>query len=498
MKRLLTSIALLVAFASPAWADFDSGLSAYMRSDYRAAYAEFAPLADQGNADAQNMLGYMYARGQGVPQDFVQAHVWFNLAAAAGKGGAADSRDEMAKLMSPSQIAEAQGLARQWRPAQAMAETSPATPASTATSGLSEQELVAAIQENLNALGYNAGPADGAMGRRTRSAIRGFQLDQGLPIDGVPTEGLLASLRAARGSPQTESAAAPAPQPEPEIASAPAPGPAVASDNQTQAIIDRLRELIEKGRQERSISQGMRAELRALADQYDWPWRVRVLIDDFADGNFTANPAWAVTSGEFWIDRYEGLRTRLEAPAKQQQTSQGESGDAASVIIGTILAQVLKPQQQQGTTQAAAPTEAAIHAAAGITNAFALEIELRALPGTPGQSIELGPYQGERRDWGYRLSYAVGDAPTLELTRQSPGRSSVIELSDSVPALDDGARHTVQWRRAADGAMVVLVDGAEVMRATDRAILNPFDGVSILNRGGDYAISRISVEGAAP
>ena len=60
----------------------------------------------------------------------------------------------------------------------------------------------------------------------------------------------------------------------------------------------------------------------------------------------------------------------------------------------------------------------------------------------------------------------------------------MIELSDSVPALDDGARHTVQWRRAADGAMVVLVDGAEVMRATDRAILNPFDGVSILNRGG--------------
>lgn len=497
MKRLLTSIVLVIAFASPAWADFDSGMSAYMRSDYRSAYAEFAPLADQGNADAQNMLGYMYAKGQGVPQDFVQAHVWFNLAAAGGKGGAADSRDEMAKLMSSSQIAEAQGLARQWRPAQAMAGTT-AAPASTAPSGLSEQELLAAIQENLNALGYNAGPADGAMGRRTRSAIRGFQLDQGLPIDGVPNEGLLASLRAARGSPQAASAAAPTPSPEPEIASVPAPGPAVASDNQTQAIIDRLRELIEKGRQERSISQNMRAELQALADQYDWPWRVRVLLDDFADGNFTANPAWVVASGEFWIDRYEGLRTRLEAPAKQQQTSQGESGDAASVIIGTILGQVLKPQQQQGTTQAAAPTEAAIHAAAGITNAFALEIELRALPGTASRSIELGPYQGERRDSGYRLSYVVGDAPSLELTRQSPGRSSVIEFSDSVPALDDGARHTVQWQRSADGAMIVLVDGTEVMRATDRSIRNPFNGVSIINRGGDFAISRISVDGTGP
>ena len=105
MKRILIFVALLVAYATPAWADFDSGLTAYMKADYRTAYAEFAPLADQGNADAQNMLGYMYAKGQGVPQDFVQAHVWFNLAAAAGKGGAADSRDEIAKLMSSSQIA---------------------------------------------------------------------------------------------------------------------------------------------------------------------------------------------------------------------------------------------------------------------------------------------------------------------------------------------------------------------------------------------------------
>jgi hypothetical protein len=56
MKRIAIFIALLVACATPAWADFDSGLSAYMKADYRTAYAEFAPLADQGNADAQNML----------------------------------------------------------------------------------------------------------------------------------------------------------------------------------------------------------------------------------------------------------------------------------------------------------------------------------------------------------------------------------------------------------------------------------------------------------
>lgn len=94
--------------------------------------------------------------------------------------------------------------------------------------------------------------------------------------------------------------------------------------------------------------------------------------------------------------------------------------------------------------------------------------------------------QGALRDQPY---------PSLGLTRQSPGQSSVIAFSDSVPALDDGVRHTVQWRRTDGGTLIVLVDGAEVMRAIDRSIRNPFDGVSILNRGGDYAISHISIDG---
>ena len=37
--------------------------------------------ANQGNASAQSNLGYMYAKGQGVPQDDVQAAKWFRLAA---------------------------------------------------------------------------------------------------------------------------------------------------------------------------------------------------------------------------------------------------------------------------------------------------------------------------------------------------------------------------------------------------------------------------------
>ena len=70
-----------------------------------------------GRARAQALLGSMYVQGQGVPQDYVLAHKWVNLAAAqGGETGdiAVKTRDLVANEMTPEQIAEAQRLAREW------------------------------------------------------------------------------------------------------------------------------------------------------------------------------------------------------------------------------------------------------------------------------------------------------------------------------------------------------------------------------------------------
>ncbi len=63
-------------------ADFQAGLQAYRRGDYATALEEWLSLAEQGNATAQYRLGFMYADGEGVAQDYVLSHMWFNLAAA--------------------------------------------------------------------------------------------------------------------------------------------------------------------------------------------------------------------------------------------------------------------------------------------------------------------------------------------------------------------------------------------------------------------------------
>ena len=77
--------------------------------------------AEQGLGQAQINLAIMYENGKGVPQDYVQAHIWYNLAASRMAGGhrqhAVDGRDRAAGQMNPTQIAEAQRLAREWEAA---------------------------------------------------------------------------------------------------------------------------------------------------------------------------------------------------------------------------------------------------------------------------------------------------------------------------------------------------------------------------------------------
>jgi hypothetical protein len=63
----------------------------------------------------------------GVPQDYVQAHMWLNLAAAHDDEVklATVARDELAAKMTPDQIAEAQRMAREWKPGRAQRLASP-------------------------------------------------------------------------------------------------------------------------------------------------------------------------------------------------------------------------------------------------------------------------------------------------------------------------------------------------------------------------------------
>jgi TPR repeat protein len=80
--------AIVLSAGLSAGADLASARHDYQEKNYAAALQESTPLAEQGNADAQVLLGRMYLMGQGVTQDRDQAMKWFKAAAVQGNADA--------------------------------------------------------------------------------------------------------------------------------------------------------------------------------------------------------------------------------------------------------------------------------------------------------------------------------------------------------------------------------------------------------------------------
>ena len=116
MKRLVIPFwagFCLSVITNVSWAaDIQKGFEAANRGDFATALLEWMPLAKDADAYAQYNLGVMYGNGQGVPQDFVYAHMWFNIAAATGETDAAESRSIAENQMTKADISAAQSLAR--------------------------------------------------------------------------------------------------------------------------------------------------------------------------------------------------------------------------------------------------------------------------------------------------------------------------------------------------------------------------------------------------
>ena len=80
MRIFLVLAFVLAASAGSATAQSFEEVQA-ARGDYATAFRGFQQLAEQGNVAAQYCLGGMYCFGEGVPQHFLRAHMWMNLAA---------------------------------------------------------------------------------------------------------------------------------------------------------------------------------------------------------------------------------------------------------------------------------------------------------------------------------------------------------------------------------------------------------------------------------
>lgn len=151
MKKTLTAL-LVCGTMGMAFADIEEARRLMESNKFEEAYEELYPFAQAGNADAEELIGIMYAMGLGVERDdvrafewylrsslkghpgaqsglgwyyevgrgvngidLVRAYLWYGLSTIGGDPDAAISIQEVVKKMTPEQIEHAKELIEDYR-----------------------------------------------------------------------------------------------------------------------------------------------------------------------------------------------------------------------------------------------------------------------------------------------------------------------------------------------------------------------------------------------
>jgi len=279
-------------------------------------------------------------------------------------------------------------------------------------------------------------------------------------------------------------------------------GPALAQDSTTryqqwqgynsenmQDLIGDLEDLIDQAEKDRAADPEFLKDLRSALLEYSAPAAskyVALLFDDFRDGNYTQNPTWTVTSGGFKVDRkgaLTGLRSTIYPPGTQP--GQTSTGNPALDILGAILNQ---PAQQTSTAK-----YAAIYTPVKVSNQFRIRFDFASTERFG--RMDFGVYQGSGGSNAYRIAYLPNQKDLLRLLRLTPQGVWVIGAYKTTLSLEDNKRHLLEWTRDKNGVMSVVLDGKEVIRATDKNFTKPFDGFLHINAGGSYYVRAVSIEG---
>ncbi len=169
----------------------------------------FKKAASLGLKDSQYNLAILYQQGLGVQKDLTEAYRWYTLAAKQKDKDAAKRMKLLAGKLGAADLKKAKQMIETWRPVRAKFAANVVTPPSggweAAEPALASAEPLALAplpvdavkqaQKILNAIGFDAGTADGVMGPQTTKAIRTFQKQEGMSITGKVSPELLHRLR---------------------------------------------------------------------------------------------------------------------------------------------------------------------------------------------------------------------------------------------------------------------------------------------------------------
>lgn len=257
--------------------------------------------------------------------------------------------------------------------------------------------------------------------------------------------------------------------------------PVAESGGELTEFMNQLQSLVDEATQARAADPLFLKDINDLIASYKNPWSTQLFLDDFADGNFTANPKWSVSAGEYIIDRggtHRGLRSHIVPEGVQT----GQNITIGNVVIGTL-----------NTGQTGAGGHASIYTPVRISNAFRIEMAFTSKH--KYGRWDFGPYQGSAGKVAYRLTYFPNATPGLQLQRVTSQGTVAIASYNQMLRLETESDHALVWTRDRNGMMHVAIDGQQLIAVQDTAIRDPFDGFLMINSGGQYSVRTIKILG---
>ena len=260
------------------------------------------------------------------------------------------------------------------------------------------------------------------------------------------------------------------------------------SDQKLQKLVTDLNALIKKAEDANAADPNFLADLKKLSAQYPVAAAaaalggpgVVFLYDNFADGNYTANPVWKVSAGTWKVDT-KGSTIGLSSTIGQAASNKVTGNDVLKAILGV---------QQQQEPQS---TYASIYTAVPMSNVF--KMTMKFVSGNVNGPLNIGPYQGASASSAYRLVYQPGNETGFVLQRVIGNQVTQVGAYNDPVNLEDGKVHELKWQREPTGKMRVYLDGQQLIIATDTKIAGNLDGWLNINQGGSYWIREIKVEG---
>jgi len=190
-------------------------------------------------------------------------------------------------------------------------------------------------------------------------------------------------------------------------------------------------------------------------------------------------------------ERYGAWGGGLSSRAVASKKAKTSTKDLAADLFADLLNKQLNGSASSSSRSTTAGAAEAF-VAQRISNDFALTAVI-ALPELM-DTAELVLFQGKQRRNGYRLVLAPDGSLTLVRVLSSGATVVAANAKGAVP-LRDGRNHTLSWTRTTEGDMVVRLDDTELLTPEDAEVSGTFDGVGLINRGGEIALRSLMVAG---